>query len=662
MRLWVVSLVCFCSLNAQQFEPLRKVIADTPKFDMAITLLPDSHRMQVAGTLRLPTADAPRDLIELELSDLMGDVKFELVEPAASAGSMRVTKGAKKEDDEKFVRWKLRPEHAIAANAPVLIRFSYLGAGQAFVFYLGPEGSYAGGSNTKWYPQFEGNARGCGKLSFTVPAGYSVLATGKNIGGDGVFVYENDVPSQFSFAAAKYQVFRREGVVPIRAYLFKARANVDDYLDGCAAVLALLQKKFGKYPFAEFAIAEVATEKAHDTGFSGASMNSFMLADSEDLDTPFNLAYYGHEISHQWWGNVVSNNGDQGNFMLDEAMAQFGSLQVVDEVAGTVAAEEYRRTGYPGYISSQCGYSYLRNAESGSNLPLGHLKGADAHELADSKGFLVWDLLASTVGRERFDAVLRSVTQDYAFQSIRWDEFLARTQKASGQDLGWFYRQWFEQAGAPNWETSWKQTAGTVKGAVTQAEPFYRATLEIELRGVNAERLTQILTVDGARTEFEWRVPFQVREIALDPHFKVLHWTPELRAQALARGPALKADSLFDQGKLDEAEALLRKQLESLQTPDYYGERFWDERMLARVLSKRKNWQAAEAQFDRALAEPSRDERELPLVYWEYAKAAKELKDDGKLKWAARCAMDADKERLYEPQLSNLLQALLEQK
>ena len=85
-------------------------------------------------------------------------------------------------------------------------------------------------------------------------------------------------------------------------------------------------------------------------------MNGFMLADSASLDAPFNLAFYGHEISHQWWANLVSNaGGAHGNYMLDEAVAQFDSLRAVETLDGTLAAEQYRRSGYPGYNADQSG-------------------------------------------------------------------------------------------------------------------------------------------------------------------------------------------------------------------------------------------------------------------------------------------------------------------
>ena len=639
MRPFLLALICaYCSL-AHSNKTLDQVIAATPKYDLAVTLLPDSHRMEVKGTLLLPPSERVQESIELELSELMPEFQAEISLPRESAGPVTLSKELRKGSNESHYRWILRLTRPVPAHQAVQIRFSYSGGSQGFVFYLGPEGSYAGGSNTRWYPQLAEEERGCGHLSFSVPLGYSVVATGGNVGtpaqeAQGHFEFEDRVPSQFSFAAAKYTVFRRDGTVPMRAYLLHPRPNVDSYLDGCSRVLAVLTKKFGEYPFAEFAIAEVPSAQAHQTGFSGASMNGFMLASQENLDEPFNLAYYGHEIGHQWWGNSVTVRGDDGEYMLSEAMAQFGSLYAVETLDGTVAAEEYRRSGYPNYSNSQCGYGYLRTAEAGGDQPLGSMKSGTAHELADSKGFLVWDLLANTIGRQRFDEVLQSTTRKYAFQEVKWRNFLSSLEGEAGQDLSWFYSQWFERKGAPNWQISWQQIGGEIRGTITQSAPFYRSKLEIEVRGINGETATHILQVSDANTAFHWPTAFQARDVVLDPHFRVLHWTPELRAQATALGPILHADYLCDTKAWDEAEALLRKALENVPLPDKFAARFWAEQDLARVFIGRKNWQEAQAHLDAALMSPTRDETRLSVVYYYYAVVAKQLKDDIKLHWA----------------------------
>jgi hypothetical protein len=534
-------LVCLLlpATAAAQSGSLESVIAATPVYDLAIHVIPDSHRIEVAGTVRLPKRDKPQATIEMNLSELMTDFQVQIVEPAANAGPLELVKENKKEADEHFVRWTLRLKNPIAANQSVQLHFSYGGGEKSdFVFYIGPEGSFAGGANTLWYPQLEENdGRARGQLRFSVPAGYTVLATGENRGigaeeAKGNFNFENELPSHFSFAAGKYTILERGGSVPMRAYLLHPRENIQGYLDGCTKILAVLSKEFGPYPYKTFAIAEVPTGPALRAGFTGASFNSFMLANKEALDQPFNLAYYGHEIGHQWWGNLVTHADEpHGDYLLDEALAQFGSMRVVETVDGPAAAEEYRRNGYPGYIPSQCGYGYLRFAKYGKDHALYDLPNdPNSHLLADNKGFFVWDMLARVVGPEQFSKVLHEITEKYKFRTIRWDEFVAAVQSTSKEDLGWFFSEWFERKGAPDWHVTWKQDGNTVRGEIKQAEPFYRVQLEVETIGVNGESVVHMVDTKEVQTELNWPVSFQVRDVVVDPHYHILHWTPSIEA------------------------------------------------------------------------------------------------------------------------------------
>lgn len=51
--------------------------------------------------------------------------------------------------------------------------------------------------------------------------------------------------------------------------------------------------------------------------------------------------------------------------------------------------------------ATQCGYAYLRSSESGQDHALAVLpKDQYSHELADSKGFLIWDAALEVPSRD----------------------------------------------------------------------------------------------------------------------------------------------------------------------------------------------------------------------------------------------------------------------
>jgi hypothetical protein len=384
-----------------QPAPRRGGIRNTrPRYDLDVKLDPGQHRLQGRATVWIPATAEPREALEFNLAANMRGLRIEVVAPTVSVGPARVEPQPPPNDGQS---WIVQPMKPFPPNRAIQLRVEWQGGEKSsFVFYLGPEGSFASGINTPWYPLFGPDGLGTAMLRVTVPAGLTVHASGSQRssgqeGARGVFRYEIATPSFFAFAAGRYTVFRRKGAVPISIYLLKDRGRVAEYIEGCQKSIQVLSDEFGPYRSGEFAIVEVPPTQAQQAGFVGASVTGFIMAAGTFLDQPFNLAYYGHEIAHQWWGNLIRHAGPNGRMMLDEAMAQYGSLRVVETLEGLTAAERYRRTGYPGYVANQSGLGYLRVVAAGQDFPLSNIPENASRALADGKGFQVWDLLSRTL-------------------------------------------------------------------------------------------------------------------------------------------------------------------------------------------------------------------------------------------------------------------------
>jgi tetratricopeptide (TPR) repeat protein len=137
-------------------------------------------------------------------------------------------------------------------------------------------------------------------------------------------------------------------------------------------------------------------------------------------------------------------------------------------------------------------------------------------------------------------------------------------------------------------------------------------------------------------------VKFRASAAILDPDFQVLHWTPEHRAEAKAVAPYFLADLERDDGRLARAEGMFKEALVNVPALDLYGDRFLLEYGLARVYADQKKTKQAKEHIDAALASPTRRADTLPWVYYGYALYAKELKDEGLLRWAVNAAASAD--------------------
>lgn len=599
--------------------------------------------MEVNGDLTFITTSQVETLT-LRLAKSFGQPGITVLEPHEVAGKLLLLN---KKENGNAAEYTFKLGGPVAANRTCRISFSYAGgATPLFTFYLGPEVSFANGPLVPWYPEIAGrDERGIGELTFELPDGYQTVASGKrlNFSKPGTASFRVSVPEHFSFSCAPYRVIRREGKVPVTIYYLHQRQNINAYIDGIVRALNYLITEFGPYPYEDFAMAEIPDEQA--SGFGGASTSGLLFATSGSLDAPFNLAYFGHELSHQWWGNLVTVEGESGAFMLSEGIAQYGSLRVVENISGSRSADEYRKTGYPGYDPNHDALGYFKFAAAEMDHRLDTLSGKTptlSHELADTKGFLVLDLLARTIEYKNFRQVLQNLTRDYAFQSLTWNDFLAAVQRESRDNLHWFFEQWFERTGAPDWNLEWKQIGTSLEIVITQKAPYYRAAVPIEVYEGECPRLSQTVRIAGPKTSLRLKVHFSAERVVLDPHLLVLHWTPAFRDEASALRYAFKANFERIQGNVEEARQQFETARSKVTQPDRYGAVFAIEEGLARVSISQRNWLEAKQHLMAALATPQRNSNTLPWVFYRLATVAQHLGDPELSGWAINGAIASD--------------------
>lgn len=614
-----------------------------PRYELKVRLLPADRRIEAQGTVWLPKSDSPRDSLLLLLNDTMRDFRVEMLKPTANAGEATLEK---KESDGGRTEWTIRPAKPIPPGERVLLQFSYAGGEKAaFVFSLGPESSFASGHNDAWYPEVEGeNDRGIGSLWLTAPAGYVAISSGTAVhtaadAAEGKFHFEIRRPSYFNFVIGKYSMLPGTGTFPMRILYLQRRQGLQEYLSGCANVLSFLIQLYGPYPYDSFSIVEVPSEQADAADFQGVSLEGgIILASSSFLNRPFDLGYFAHEIGHQWWGNLVRHTGSAGRNIFDEAMVQYGALRTVEHLEGAYAAEGFRRSGFGGGAQRY----FVSLVPSGHDHRLMDLPPAISQDLAWTKGYLALYMLSQQVSAERFQEILHTIVREYTSRPITWEAFQRLVQASTGQDLTWFFSQWFEREGAPKWQVEWKQEGRLLVTTVTQPDPPYRATLKMQVDGTNYERSTFEVTLRDRHTKVSRPVAFRVREVTLDPALEVLHWTPEWESKSAIRGPYFKADAAREKHDYEEAERELQAALRNVAQPDAYGARFLYEYCLARVYFEQKRINDGKVHLDIALESPSRDPETLPWAYYGLALLAQATDDEGLLRFAVDAATSAD--------------------
>jgi len=587
---------------------------------MTIAIDAPARRIAVGGSISVPASLVREGTVIVALSKSAVPARFS-IKGSTSAVSIERKPGDTAPDE--LGRWLLKiPDGSFKQTLELEFALEIKDSTSA-IFAITPAGSFGSGSGTAWYPQIVDaeNVRmlGIGQLDFRTNKDSVVVSTGLDPAqaeskADSGKIFSVSTPHYFDFAAGPYRRIK-SGSGGTELFLLGSHPDEQRFADRLDSTIKVLVEEFGPFPEPRFALVEVPADAARKAGFEGASLGGLMLVIPSYFDKPFNVPLFGHELSHQWWGGTIRRKGDRGGYLLDEALAQYGSLRAVQKLEGEDAAERYRRRGAPGYYSEYSGFAYLARSLVGIDAPLDNLPASDgflSRRVANTKGMLVWSMLGDAMGHKSFNQFLQAYVKEHAYIRVTLDDFLKALRKAAGAN-SWFIDQWFFRTGVPDFRLSWEREDHGVKVVIEQpAHNLYRATLPVAINGPAGQSLVKNVNVSGLLTEVRVPTEFVVKEVVLDPKFKVLRWTPEYRAEAEAIIDYTRGDVALNQGKNDEAIAVFRRTLETATAPDRYGLRFRLHRGLGDALAAQDETAAAIAAYQAALNETVRAEEQMP--------------------------------------------------
>jgi Peptidase family M1 domain len=605
--------------------------AHLPTYDISVRIVPGERRLEVSGEVTLPGAAAPRNAVQLQLDLRFTEVEVVVVAPAALAGPTVVSRTGN--------AMTVEIPGTLPGGASLVLRFAYaVSSGWGRSFYAGRDGAMISGEAYHWYPIPAGTRRATGRLRFIAPDGFTVAATGRRLReqslGEGVFAFDVTDATTFSFAAGRHRVYRSEGSPSIALHLLRDRPRIPERLQQIRRIVSVLETEFGPFPHPDLEIVEMPPLPAGDA-YSGTSLEGFVVAGHAQMDS-FNLAFLAHEIGHQWWADSLFATG-KANSLLTEAMAQYASLRAVEAVYGAEAAKEFRWRGYPGSSMFEGGLGYMSLMAGGVDASLSD---GSLPILAANKGVLVHDLLAQVVGRAQFREFLRTFVRTHAFQDITWTQFVDELMSRGGEDLRWFFEQWYGREGLPELSMSWTQRDRQLHGVIVQSTPHYRADIDILVVG-SRRQLRHRVRIDAARTEFVVPVGFPVTSVTADPDYEVPHVTKERKDEASIVVPLGQAMSEMLKGGSDFITAA-RAVYAALPGADEPRHRFIADALELHEAYRRGDDDRARDYLERALANPSRVKSMVPEMQYIRAVLARGAGNRALLEKSVKAAVEAD--------------------
>lgn len=202
-------------------------------------------------------------------------------------------------------------------------------------------------------------------------------------------------------------------------------------------MVSAYERHFGAFPFEKVGYVNTTIgAMEHQT------MVSFPTSLSRSGDTVNSTG--AHELSHQWFGDLVSPL-DFRHAWLNESFATFCESVWMEELKGFpgyIADQESKRSRYIKTVSRQEGifplYDFPR-AQPSSNYP----------ETIYQKGAVVVGMLRYELGDSIFFTGMREYLRRFGYGVATTDSLRTVLEQAAGRSLGWFFDQWVIGKGWP---------------------------------------------------------------------------------------------------------------------------------------------------------------------------------------------------------------------
>lgn len=192
-------------------------------------------------------------------------------------------------------------------------------------------------------------------------------------------------------------------------------------------------------------------------------------------------AVIAHELAHQWFGDYVTCE-EWGQLPLNESFANYSEYLWSEYNDGRFEAD---------WGNLQEMKEYLAESET-KQVPMIRYFYKDREQMFDShsyaKGGRILHMLRSVVGDDAFFSALQQYLKSHAFGTAEIDDLRMAFEKVTGQDLNWFFDQWFHRPGHPLLKIQQEYVANSGKVLLkvkqtqdTLATTVYRLPLKVDV-------------------------------------------------------------------------------------------------------------------------------------------------------------------------------------
>jgi aminopeptidase N len=334
-------------------------------------------------------------------------------------------------------------------------------------------------SSSAWFPTIDKpNQKTTAEISMTVPARYVTLSNGRldsqkpNNDGTRTDTWKQELPHSpylFMMAVGDFKIakdtwrgkevsyYLEPKYAPFAKQIF---GNTPEMLEFFSQRLGV-EYAWSKY--AQIVVRDYVSGAMENT--SATLHGDFVQKDARELlDAEYanGESVIAHELFHQWFGDLVTAES-WSNLTVNESFADFSEALWAEHKYGQDAADAHAYMNMRNYLRSP--------ADAQKNLVRFHY--ADKEDMFDlvsyQKGGQILNMLRNYLGDDVFFAGLKKYLTDNKFGNGEAHQLRLALEATSGQDLNWFFNQWYFNSGHPvvsidyGWDAARKEQTVTIK-------------------------------------------------------------------------------------------------------------------------------------------------------------------------------------------------------
>jgi Peptidase family M1 domain/TPR repeat len=256
------------------------------------------------------------------------------------------------------------------------------------------------------------------------------------------------------------------------------------------------------------------------------------------------------EIALQWWGQTVGLKSFDDAW-LSQGLAEYSSFELRENKFTGATLEDLNRELLEKSLTFEQTASLVRVSATLDDQSTAY------QYIMYGKGALVYRLLRDTLRPPKFNQLLRLFLEEYRGKNASIDDFEKLATRISGNNMRYFFARWVESTGVPEFSVDYQiirtRTGKFVtRGTIKQNYDNLRLPIELKLRaeGEN-ETKTVVVNIEDASEDFNFESNGKPIEVIIDPNYKMLRISEDLRISAIAR----RGIELFKDGNFAEAQA-----------------------------------------------------------------------------------------------------------